>query len=221
MKKLNILIVDDHPIIIEGYKNALKTIEGIEYLFDIRTANSCDSAIKEITQSAELNPIDLLFLDLNLPESSDGKITSGQCIGKFARKLIPDIKVIISTMCTDNFVIHDILKNLSPLGFLIKSDISPETLTEAFDNVNKGTPYYSNSIVRYLRMHLTNDLDLDDIDRKILHLLSKGVSTKSLTSFIPLSLAAIEKRKRNLKDLFGVKRTNGSLIENAIKRGYV
>lgn len=221
MKKFKTLIVDDHPIIIDGYKNALENMDHGEFVTDISTADSCFKAFNELKKSVESDPYDVIFLDLNLPPFDGANLESGEDLGKLAKDLIPDVKIIILTMCTNNFKVHSILKNLSPDGFLIKSDITSDELITAFLTVINNAPFYSKSVAKFIRIHFTNDLNLDDVDRKILHLLSKGVRTKSLPSYIPLSLAAIEKRKRNLKNLFGVERTNGSLIESALKRGYI
>ena len=53
MQKLKILMVDDHPVIIEAYKNILDS-SGFEevYNFSIDTAINCDTAIEKIDSSA-------------------------------------------------------------------------------------------------------------------------------------------------------------------------
>lgn len=221
MKQTKILIIDDHPIIAEGYKNALLSIEDEKLSFDIATSQTCESAYEALKAASESIPFDVILLDLQLPASEKLKITGGKDLGLIAKELMPKAKIIVQTMCNDNFTMHDILKNLNPDGFLIKSDITSEILHEAIEHVLSDSPYYSDAINKFIRVQLTNDLNLDDVDRKILYLLSKGIRTKNLPSFIPLSLAAIEKRKRNLKNLFGVERANSSLIEIAIKKGYI
>lgn len=221
MKQTKILIIDDHPIIAEGYKNALLSIENEKLSFEIVTSQTCESAYEDLKLASEGVPFDVILLDLQLPASEKLKISSGKDLGLVAKKLMPKVKIIVQTMCNDNFTMHDILKNLNPDGFLIKSDITSEILHEAIEHVLSDSPYYSDAINKFIRVQLTNDLNLDDVDRKILYLLSKGIRTKNLPSFIPLSLAAIEKRKRNLKNLFGVERANSSLIEIAIKKGYI
>ncbi|NNC45787.1 MAG: DNA-binding response regulator, partial [Winogradskyella sp.] len=65
-------------------------------------------------------------------------------------------------------------------------------------------PYYSSTVSNYLKKKITSEIYVDDINRKILHLLSQGIKTRSLTEYIPLSISAIEKRKKQLKLLFSV-----------------
>jgi hypothetical protein len=69
---------------------------------------------------------------------------------------------------------------------------------------------------------ITSEIYVDDINRKILHLLSQGIKTKSLSEYIPLSMSAIEKRKKQLKLLFSV--TDGkdeTLLQEAREKGYL
>ena len=223
MKKLRVLIVDDHPIIVEGYKNALLELDSDMFSLDIDTAINCDSGRDKICASKENNtPYQVVFLDVKLPPSQDGKILSGEDLGKFTKETLPEAKIVILTMFNDNFRIHNILKNVNPDGFLIKSDITSGELVRAFNIIIKDPPYYSHTVTKLLRAHFTSDMTLDDIDRSILFHLSKGVKTKNLPEHIPLSLAAIEKRKRHLKEVFGVDKNNDEqLFEEASKKGYI
>ena len=60
IKELNILMIDDHPMIIEGYKKVLLTNKEVK--LNITTANNCDEAIFDI-QKAKRVAID--FVDEN------------------------------------------------------------------------------------------------------------------------------------------------------------
>ena len=66
--------------------------------------------------------MDIVFLDIKLPPSKDGKILSGEDLGIKINQLLPDTKIIISTTFNDNYRIHNILENINPDGFLIKND---------------------------------------------------------------------------------------------------
>ena len=56
-KKYSILIIDDHPLIIEAYKNALKVIEtdSDEYSFGVDSSSNCSDAISIIEFASELS----------------------------------------------------------------------------------------------------------------------------------------------------------------------
>lgn len=92
-KEFKILIVDDHPVIIEAYKNILATSDFVDnYTFTIDTAINCDTAIGKINYSANSSHYDVLFLDIQLPPSSDGKIISGEDLAVYSKKNCPTPK---------------------------------------------------------------------------------------------------------------------------------
>ena len=74
----------------------------------------------------------------------------------------------------------------------------------------------------FLKKSVITDIYVDDINRKILHLLSQGVRTITLREHINLSMSAIEKRKKHLKVLFSVNDgKDETLIEKARKKGFL
>ncbi|WP_228850362.1 response regulator [Aegicerativicinus sediminis] len=222
MQQIQILMVDDHPIILEGYQNVLMATKKPEQLLIIETANNCDEAITLMKRASRDRPYDLCFFDISLPPSSDGKVTSGEDLAILSRELLPQAKVIILTMFNESFRIHNILKEINPDGFLIKSDLTSSELAEAFQHILIDPPYYSSTVSNYLKKTVSSDIYLDDINRKILHLLSQGIKTRSLKEYIDLSMSAIEKRKKQLKLLFGVSDgKDETLLEEARDKGFL
>lgn len=220
---IRILMTDDHPMIIEGYQNTLIATKKENQELKIDIANSCDESIKFMNKAISLeNPYDILFMDISLPPSSDGKYTSGEDLAIFARKIMPKSKIVILTMFNESYRIHNIVKTINPEGFLIKSDLTSRELASAFQAVINNPPFYSGTVNSIIRKTISNDIIVDDVNRKILHLLSQGVKTKSLTDHINLSMSAIEKRKKYLKELFLI--SDGSdetLLDEARKKGFV
>lgn len=224
-KKLRILIVDDHPMIVEAYKNLLSSSDLSDYRFLIDTANDIDTAIKKIVRSVgESTPYNLLFFDVKLPPSSDGEIISGEGLAVFAREKLPFAKIVILTMFNETFRIHNILKTVNPDGLLIKNDLTSKEFLIAFNAIMYSPPYYSATVVNYFRNQSLNSegVVLDDINRKIIFYLSKGIKTKNLPNYINLSLSAIEKRKNQIRNLLKLDEANDeTIIEEAQKRGFV
>ena len=107
---LNILMVDDHPMIIEGYQNTLIATKKEHQNYRIDIATNCDMANELIRKAAKHTPYDVLFFDISLPPSKDGLITSGEDLAKIARKYLPDAKIIILTMFNESFRILNIIK---------------------------------------------------------------------------------------------------------------
>ncbi|WP_027125878.1 response regulator [Gelidibacter mesophilus] len=222
MQNIHILMVDDHPIIIEGYQNTLMATKKENQTLQIETANDCDTANELLQRAAKEKPFDICFFDISLPGSSNGKLTSGEDLAKMTRDIMPNAKIVILTMFNESFRVHNIIKEINPDGFLIKSDMTSSELAEAFQHILSSPPYYSSTVSNFLKKSVTADIYVDDINRKILHLLSQGIRTITLREHINLSMSAIEKRKKQLKLLFSVNDgKDETLIEEARKKGFL
>lgn len=224
-KKYSVLIIDDHPLIAEAYKSAFKHISNQDntIIFNIGVAQDCDAAFAIIQEYSERSKnLDIVFLDIRLPPSKDGKILSGEDLGIRINKLLPNTKIIIATTFNDNYRIHSIFKSINPDGFLIKNDITPQELIRTIKTIITDSPYYSKTVINLLRKEVSNDFLLDDIDRKILYELSIGTKMKDLPNTIPLSIAGIEKRKRQLKQTFNISSSDDkNLLAVAKEKGFI
>ncbi|TDQ29848.1 response regulator [Tenacibaculum caenipelagi] len=224
-KEYTALIIDDHPLISEAYKSAFNHVTKLNQhtTFNIHIAHNCDSAFTLLQEHINTSSqIDIVFLDMRLPPSKDGKILSGEDLGLKIKEMHPEAKIIVSTTFNDNYRVHSILKNINPDGFLVKNDITPHELVTAIQEVITDPPYYSKTITKLLRNEVTSDYLLDDIDRKIIHELSIGTRMKDLPEIVHLSIAAIEKRKRQMKLTFGIKSPDDKdLILIARDKGFI
>ena len=213
---LSILLVDDHPMTLEGYKNTLLQEDGLN--LSIETAENSDSALSKIRHTGK--HYDVIFLDIQIPPSSKGNILSGEDLGLHIREACPNTKIVIITMFTENIRIRNIIRNVNPNAFLIKSEVIAAELLKALKSVIKGKEYYSKT-VRRLRSQ-NRDSILDDIDRQIIYQLSKGTKTRNLVHYIPLSLGAIEKRKRKIKEAFEIEKGGDrEVLDKAKKLGFL
>lgn len=224
-KKYCALIIDDHPLISEAYKSAFTFIQSQQEhcSFDINVANNCEDARSIINEFSSANQnIDIVFLDISLPPSEDGKLLSGEDVGLLINEHLPEARIIISTTFNDNYRVHSILKNVNPDGFLVKNDITPVELVTAIQEVLSDPPYYSKTIMKMLRSQVSHDYILDDLDRKILYELSIGNRVKKIPEILPLSLAAVQKRKRQMAKIFGVDNSEDrDLILIAKEKGFL
>jgi DNA-binding NarL/FixJ family response regulator len=223
-KSVNVLIVDDHPIIGSAYESALESFvtQNATYNFKITSIYNLDEAQVLVENSTFIDSLDLVFLDMRLPASSDGKLVSGEDLGKLIKIRNSEVRIIVSTTFNDNYRLHNILQSLDPEGFLVKNDINPKELLRAIENVLSGSPYYSKTVLNLLRKQVGSDIYLDELDRKMLYELSIGAKLKDLSSLLPLSVAGIEKRRRNLKKMFGISGgEDRELIKIAREKGFL
>jgi DNA-binding NarL/FixJ family response regulator len=226
MKKIcSFLIIEDHPLISNSYLDALQSVQSDDENVNfekIGIAKNCDEAIASIKAARKSKGIDIIFLDIQIPSSSDGKILSGEDLGVIIRETLPKSKIIISTMYNDNYRIYNIMNTVNPVGFLVKNDLNPTILVEAIKNVMRSHPYYSPTVLLSIRRQFPNRELLDDVDRRMLFELSRGVKMKDLPSIIPMSLAGLEKRKRRLKEVFNVDQMEDRyLILAAKEKGFI
>lgn len=80
---INILIIDDHPIVLEGSKNLFNNIDDMRADTEKNPTN-----IPEIVQKT---PYDVYLIDINMPG------TSGIDVGATICSLQPDAKIILYT----------------------------------------------------------------------------------------------------------------------------
>jgi DNA-binding NarL/FixJ family response regulator len=218
-KNYNIIIVDDHPFIIEAYKNTLKSYNSDNFEYTTTQANNCKSAYEIITDP-EQKPFDLAFFDISMPAYEEKGMMSGEDLAKLIRKVMPACKIILLTMHTELIKINNIIKEINPNGLIIKNDLTFDELLIAFDKILKGDNYYSQTVVKFVSQSQYDNVNVDDFDKQILFHLAKGIKTKDIPQYVPLSLSAIEKRKLNLKDLLGIKEGNDiDLIREAKNKG--
>jgi DNA-binding NarL/FixJ family response regulator len=218
-KKIAILIVDDHPFIIEAYKNAIKGYNTSQFEFSITQGNDCKSGYDHIKNPPD-GHFDIAFFDISMPAYEEKNIFSGEDLAKLIKEEIPQCKVILLTMHTELLKISSIVKTINPNGLIIKNDLTFDELLTAFDRILKDENYYSQTVVKLISQIQYDNIDIDPFDKQILYHLSKGTKTKDIPSFVPLSLSAVEKRKLNLKETLNIK--GGSdidLIREAKNKG--
>ncbi|QCX39066.1 response regulator transcription factor [Aureibaculum algae] len=222
MKKiLKILIIEDYKMVVNGYETLLKHTDfGCEFKIDI--AYNCTDAHTKIEQSSKGKSYDIIFLDIQLPASTDGKLLSGEDLGIKINKLLPDAKILVNTFLTDNYRLFNILKSIKPNAMLTKNEAGSEEIVEALKSIINGNLYYSNFILKLLNNDDYGKYKIDKTDRQLLYQLSLGTKMKDLPNFLPLEMAGIEKRKRRLKRIFNIKTTgNKELLGVAKEKGFI
>ncbi|MEL1244034.1 response regulator [Flavobacterium sp. DGU11] len=201
-KNLNILIVDDHPMTVNGYINVLsdEDFEGYNLIFT--KALDCEQAYNLITSAEGTgNPFDIAYLDLSLPPYADKNIFSGLDLGRLIRDVLPNCTIIILTMHSEASLIDRLIKEINPQGILCKSDIDIDEFLNAFKIIFSGDTYLSSKIVKSLKDKVFDNYNLDSYDRQILMRLNEGIQTANIPNYIPLSLSAIEERKARMKNM--------------------
>jgi DNA-binding NarL/FixJ family response regulator len=219
---VRVLMVDDHPFIIEAYKNAIKgyNTKGL-YEFDITQAKDCKTGYEAIVNEDNVR-FDIAFFDLSMPTYEEKGIHSGEDLALLVKERLPACKIILLTMHSEMLKINTIIKNINPNGLVIKNDLTFDELLLAFDKILKDENYYSQTVVKLVSQIPFDSNEVDVFDKQLLFHLSKGVPTADLAQYVPLAAAVIEKRLTNLKAVLEIPQaTHAELVQEAKNKGVI
>jgi two-component system response regulator NreC len=219
--KLKILMVDDHPSMIEGYKIIL-SFNTLGFEIETTAAHTCEAAYEIIMNATKATPFDLVFLDFSLPPYEAMNITSGEDLAMLVKIHLPECKIVILTSHTEALLLYNIVRNVEPAGLLVKSDFTAEELLTAFDIIIKGEVYQSPTVKQCTKELLSKKIYLDNANRQIITLLAQGIKTKSLPNHLNLSMSTVEKRKVQIKDYFCIEKgSDEDIVREAKKLGLI
>ncbi|MBA3985114.1 MAG: response regulator transcription factor [Flavobacteriales bacterium] len=213
---IKLLIIDDHPTQIDGYKSILSFNE-LNKPLEITTCHNCKEAHKAITDPLNKDFFQLVFIDYSIPAYEEEKLYNGEDLAHLVRKYFHDPKIAIITSHTEAIVLYNVLKRVNPEGLLVKSDIDGEELLDAFHKLMQGERYYSETVSMAKKTMLSKEELLDTTNRKIIELLAQGIKTKNLPEHLHLSQSAIEKRKATIKDALGIDKGTDEDILKAVR----
>lgn len=207
MNKIKIIVVDDHPMVIEGMRAMLKQIPTVELC---ATANNAFEALEKIK---EFLP-DLVITDINMPEISGIELTAK------LKKEYPKIKIIgMSTFNERSYIFQMIQCGAD--GFLIKS-ASKEEIENAICSVDEGKMYLSVNLNMNIqeKKELKNQPILTRREKEILLLIADGFTNPQISEKLFISLNTVDTHRKNLLSKF---ETNNiaSLIKMATKYGMI
>jgi DNA-binding NarL/FixJ family response regulator len=219
---VRVLMVDDHPFIIEAYKNAIKgyNTKGA-YEFAITQAKDCKTGYEAIVNEDNAK-YDIAFFDLSMPTYEEKGIHSGEDLALLVKERLPACKIILLTMHSEMLKINTIIKNINPNGLVIKNDLTFDELLLAFDKILKDENYYSQTVVKLVSQIQFDSNEMDVFDKQLLFHLSKGVRVAELSQYVPLAPAAIEKRLSNLREVLDMQQASDTeLVQEAKNKGII
>nr|WP_315143877.1 response regulator [uncultured Flavobacterium sp.] len=218
---MNVLLVDDHPMTVEGFKSALLNTHFNKYEAVFTEAHTCEGAYRAIHKAMSVQKVfDLAIVDQGLPHYPEQSLHSGSDVVVLLKKYMPNCKVIMITAHTEVIIVYDIAKKIRPDGLVIKNDITPTNLYQIVTAVLSGTIYQSAMVKSCINEIWKKELMIEDYNRQILLYLSKGFKVKELEAVVPLTTSAIQKRIIRMKKVFDVSDDTG-LVKEAIHQGFI
>jgi len=182
---IRVLIVDDHPVVSEGFSQLFEYVDGID---PVGTAATGPEAMDRI---AMLDP-DVVLLDLHLP-GEDG-VTVAQRI----RTTHPKVRVVIFTGVADADDIRRI-RAAGVEGVLLKT-VPVGELIRAIHEVADGKEVVDRDLAGAFATPNpdTGSVPLSDREREVLSLLSKGMTNKEVATALFISRATVKSHIENI-----------------------
>lgn len=211
MSKINVLLADDHQIIIDGLRSLLKNQS------EINVAAEANNG-RETLRILDLISIDVLLMDIDMP------VMNGIDALKEIRKKTSEVKVIILSMHNEAGMIKSLI-DLGANGYLLKS-CSQDELLDAIRRVAAGQPYFSADVTLALlkptasaRPEQKNEI-LTERETEVLRLIASGFSNKEIGDQLYISHRTVDTHRTNLMKKLDVNNIAG-LISYAIRNGIV
>lgn len=191
----NILLVDDHPFILDTYVKMLRKI--IIYKFEkFIEATNVENAVAIID---EVEKIDIAFFDISMPKKGISDMEDGIDLALYFKSKRPNAKIVFITMHAEFHILLKAIHLVSPEVFISKNEVDNFTFNSVLEAIENDKLFYSKEMLDVYKWAKRSQIKLDVYDFKIISLTNKGIKTKELIHHIPLSLSAIEKRKSNHK----------------------
>ncbi|AWA29105.1 DNA-binding response regulator [Flavobacterium magnum] len=218
---IRILMIDDHPSQIEGYKVIL-SLNDFGYEIETTAVYNSENAYALITHPAQTGRFDVAFIDLSLPPFPEKNIHSGEDLALLVRRHWPKTKIIMITSHAEAFILYTLIRKIAPEGLMVKSDFNGDGLLKAFGLIVSGEQYYSDTVNSGVKELLSRQKYLDDVNREIITLLSQGVKMKNMPEILGISKSAIEKRKQIIKDYLCIEKgEDEDIIREAKRLGFI
>ncbi|WP_262245865.1 response regulator transcription factor [Parapedobacter soli] len=203
---LNVIVIDDHPVVLQGFSFMLQDIPGV------RLAETFTDAIAALDYVAR-EMVDIVLLDINMP----GKNGIDAC--SEIHQLHPACKVIAISNINEHSIIQRMLQ-AGASGYLLKNAARDEVVG-AIRQVVSGGLGLSNNVREIIESVKSGDLPvITRREKEVLHWLAKGLSSTEIGEKIFISPLTVESHRRNLLQKFKV--TNvAALIHNAMEMKYI
>lgn len=204
INKLRIAILDDHPLILEGFNLLFSKIPEYEIVAGFNSS-------QELFNFNKLLSIDVLLLDVFLVDDNGIDV----CLK--IKKKHPKMVIIGMSSQSERSIVLQMIKN-GANGYLLKS----ASLTEfqrCIELAVQGKLAFSNEVESIINKTDIKDLKviprLTKREKEILYLLQKGKSTQEIADELFLSFLTIQTHRRNLLNKFQVK--NATELLNYVK----
>jgi len=216
MKRITVLLAEDHQIVREGFRSLLKHENDIEVVGEAETGRQAVQMVRKLRPA-------VVVMDIAMP------LLNGLEATRQIRKDTPETRVLILSAHNDDAYVEQ-MSELGAAGFLLKQTSSHDLAT-AIREVQKGNTFFSPSVSK--RVH---DRDQKTVDREgnvkkknnrlssreveVLQLIAEGKANKQVAAELGVSFKTVDKHRQHLMSKLNIHDVAG-LTRYAIAEGII
>jgi len=215
MKKVKLLVADDHKIFRQGIKKLLEEEP------DLQVVGEAADGRETIKKATELKP-DVILMDIAMANLNGLQAT------KQIKKILPDTKVIMVTMHkNEEYVLQSFQAGAS--GYILKEG-AVEELVSAIRTIHQDKSFLSPAISKtlidaYLRKMETGKTEtpfdlLTDREREVLQLIAEGYTNREVAKSLFISVKTVEAHRAHIMQKLNIHEI-ARLVKYAIQKGLV
>lgn len=216
MRKITVLIVDDHTIVRQGLKQLMQTAS------DIEVVGEAENGLAAVQKAKELQP-NVVVLDIAMPRKNG--IEAARQIGRDA----PSSRILILSTYHEDQEVHEAIE-AGAAGYMMKESASGDLLN-AVREIAKGHSFFSPAISRRLLRQTRSAFQakaetsplapmLTPRETDVLKLIAEGKPNKQIAGDLGISIKTVEKHRQSLMDKLHIHEA-ASLTRYAIAKGIV
>jgi DNA-binding NarL/FixJ family response regulator len=216
MKRITVLLAEDHTIVREGFRKML------EFEDDIEVIGEAQNGRQAVVMAKKLCP-DVVLMDIAMP------LLNGLEATRQVLKALPATKVLILSAHSDDAYVKNATES-GAMGFLLKQN-SSHVVCEAIRQVQKGKMFYGPTVARRLNRLKSQSSDraggfkkkavhLTSREMEILQLIAEGKANKEAASELGIGIKTVEKHREHLMQKLDIHDTAG-LTRYAISSGII
>ena len=210
MKRIRILLADDHAVVRQGFKMIL------DAQADMEIVGEAANGRQAVDLAEQLRP-DVVVMDVSMPELNGIEAT------RRLASSAPRARVVALSMHKDSVYVREILR-AGARGYLLK-DSGAADLVAAIRAVASGesylSPAVSNAVLDDYRRHATNPIDLlTSREREVLQMLAEGKTNKEIAVVLNLSVYTVDAHRGRIMEKLNLHSIN-ELVRFALRSGLI
>lgn len=198
---IQILLVEDHSLVIQGISTMLEKNEEIECTGIFKNG-------KDLLVKLKSYQPDVILMDINLPDYN------GIDLCKEVKEKYPSVKVVALSINNQPGIIKKMIDS-GASGYVLK-DAEQHEIIEAIKTVIKRKQYFSQSAVTFLKQPENNGLPpLTRRERDVLERIAEGLTNQQIAQQLFVDVSTVSSHRKNLLAKYNVQNT-AALVKLAI-----